>query len=385
MKSLLFTGIIVVMTTSRIGAGLPENESQVDVDAYVRAISTARSARSVSNNKEDLVDAIGSIEKLGLKPEDAAFASCEYVRCRLLVRASSSHEVDDACFRRLLGSRAVAPEALLGLLEINKGGRERRLALEECFAQVLPISIWRSRVDGSRIVVQADVNMEPPCPFSPVLDRKMLIEVGKEFEQAGLYDQAWKAYIEAIYGGLAPSWIANPLIERAWFSSDSAELWAKVADNAWKAGERQLAYEYLAKAVIFGPEAQLESAKQMLATWGKQKEEEPEVSEEQRKEAVENIVTLYAKMNIHPRALELIQEHNELFDNPDELYRKYASEWTAVVRAYRGWAQAVCLHGVNTSVFLYGVKVSEGDDPTSIRIPWACSPDAIKAILASEN
>ena len=211
-----------------------------------------------------------------------------------------------------------------------------------------------------------------PRPEIPSLHPEKLIRIAQLFETLGLYDYAQHAYDDALYGGRLPMWVTGALKEGAWFSPDAADLWMRAADNAWKAGKTSLAYDYLAKSVIFGPDGQLEKAKVLLVAWeAGASAEKKETSKEQLQETVEQIVTLYAEMNIHPRALEIIRTHPEWVKNPLQLEARIADEWTAVLKLYSRGAKCAVV---------YGVALTEEVDPSRIRIPFACSPDAVKHV-----
>lgn len=370
MKALSLAIIAAMCLWISVAKADPSSDAVVaEEGAFMNAVKTARNAWiAASANKAQAVEFASAIAKLELKPDNHGYYACEYVRCRLLVLAAQDDKAQ-ILFVNMLNERAVAPEALLGLVELNKDHRQKRFALEDALAQLLPLSVWRSGSDG-RQSGGGGVLSDPPPPIIPKLERNVLIGIAKECEQAGLFDVAWKAYIEAIYGGLAPSWIADPPREAGWFSSDSAELWARAADNAWKSGEHRLAYEYLAKAVIFGSEAQVDSAKDTLKIWAQQNEKKTEISKEQRRQALEIIVKLYAEINAHPRALEVIQEYKAWLDRPDALYEEYAKEWRAVVKSYSR---------VTKNVVLYGTKLSGNVDPITIKVPFACAEESLKA------
>jgi hypothetical protein len=342
------------------------------IEPYIQAVSTARAARlkAQAGTAQDRSDAAKRIEALGLKPDDFGYAACEYVRGRLLVLASRNAEAEE-CFLRLLDSRSTAPEAMLGIIELDgKTEPARRMRIEECMSQLLPVSVWGRQSDAHRLKSFADVN--PPPPSVPSLARNTLWNIAMQYEAASLHDRAWVACAEAIYAGRAPSWIGGHLRHEAWFSPDTAPLWQQAAEIAWRAGERQVACDYLAKSAIFGDDAQFDKAKQAAVRWWAEDPDakEPEVPVEQRRRAVEEIARLYAEMNAHPRALELIRSRRDWLDKPGELYQKYSAEWKVVVQASgRG----------SHNIVVYGVEVVPGVDPSTIRIPFACSPEGLQS------
>lgn len=372
MKPLVFTiAIVIVCTLNSFCKAGSSSDGEKAGDTFINAIDIARKAWGDCSTKERAAEAIIALEALRLKPQDAGYATCEYLKCRLFILASSNEKAKEG-FIQLLGFRSVAPEAILGLLELKNGDRQKRIALEDCLSQLLPMSVWRCQSDGRKTEMPVDI--EPPPPIIPKLDRKVFISIAEKYAQGGFVEPAWKAYIEAIYGGLAPGWINDPPRERGWFSSDSAELWAQAARNAWDADEHQLAYDYLAKSVIFGPEDQIDKAKEILKLWKSEpNKKKHEISKEQQLKSLEEIAKLYAEMNAHPRALELIKTYRQSFDKPDELYEKYSKEWKTIVQSYsRGAKKAV----------LYGVAITPDVDLTTITIPFPCSQQAVESTKA---
>lgn len=195
----------------------------------------------------------------------------------------------------------------------------------------------------------------------------------------GLYDYAWKSQIEAIYGGLQPTWvvIGDSPPTKAWLSPDTAALWRRTAENAWKAGEHSLAYEYLAKAAIFGPDEEVDKAKALVKRWREGKPEPaPTLSHEERQKLLKEIVVLYLEIGVPPRALELIEKYHDWLDNPGELRADCVKRWKEVVRQRS--------HGGSAKhLVIFGVRVTDTTDPASIHVPFACDPARVKEV--SEN
>ena len=182
------------------------------------------------------------------------------------------------------------------------------------------------------------------------------------------------ASVEAAYA-TAPSWIGSEWRSGTGFCPETAFLWRNAAENARKAGEEVLAYDYLTKFAIFGSEAQFDEAKQIAGRWkaGKPQGEEPEIPRAERQKALKETLRLYAELNAHPRALELIEKHGDWFDDPDDLYTQYSDQWKAIVKSYSRTTKHIILFGVNVT----------GDmDPATIRIPPPCQPENTKEAKA---
>jgi hypothetical protein len=257
------------------------------------------------------------------------------------------------------------------LLELNGGDRRIREELEECLAALLPLSVWGSLSDSRGIEFVADVN--PPRPNIPTMDEQALTSLAEAAGQTGDHHLAWKAYIEAIYCGRAPSWMAESPQHDAWFSMDTAELWHRAAHHAKKANEATLAYDYLAKYAIFGSEAQFEEAKETFTKWqsDRKMEEEKEGDSAGQEKSLKKVFALYGQIHAHPRVLELIRSKRDGLGTPDELYAAYSKQWKSVLE--------LCNRGVNGAV-VYRVALTPNLDPTTIKIPWPCSPASVKEV-----
>ena len=212
MKTIaLLISIVGLSASSRITEAEPQvTGPAMDEVAYIKAVNIARESWMAGAHKDNAKESALKIGKLALNPDDVAYPISEYVRCRLLVAASSAGMAEER-LPRLLAYPSVAPEVVLGLLELNQDGQENRFALEDSVSQLLPVSIWRSLGDGRRTTVFADI--DPPRPTVPIVDRKKLITIAGDFEKAGLAALAWRAYAEAIYAAFSPPWMKEQLDE----------------------------------------------------------------------------------------------------------------------------------------------------------------------------
>jgi hypothetical protein len=341
-----------------------------------RLLELAVAARTVANlpndaSLSDRSDALRHLEALLPDINEPAGPVCSYVRNASLMLAGQKEESEQGLLK-LTGTCSVAPEAILGLSLLRGAVPARRIEFENLMALILPVSRWGRWRDGQKWEVHATVNPSPPS--FPDLVAAKLFAIADQFEKAGMYDCAWRAYAEALYVGLGPSWINEARKDDRWFSLASAELWAKAAQNAWKAGERSVAYDYLAKSVVFGPPEQLDKAKAMLLEWQDPEIKPREVDKKVRQNALEQIIALYAEMNAHPRSLEIIDTYRDSLPNADELQAKYAAEWTALVNKMSAYVPYVAARMV-----LYGTEIKADTNPTAMRIPPPLSPDGLAA------
>lgn len=335
---------------------------------YDALLLTIRKAQALTASHEP-ADSVKAIDLLGGIHLDAGNVGHDVgtvLKSRLQYQSGQAATAQGD-FLHVLGSRSASPEVLLGLLELNKDVFSVATAIRKNMARVLPLSVWAMQANAEGNGIRAFIN--PGRPNIPAVNMKVYIAIAEAFDRGGFHSEAWMSFVESAYAG-APSWIHEGPRSEAWFSADTAYLWRSAAVNAWKAGERSLAVDYLTKFGVFGSEAQFEEAKEIYEKWtnGEDQAAEPPPSRDEKRRALEEVLRLYAEMNAHPRCFAIIQAHREFLDNPDELFAKYLEQWKAVLKSYSQEAEGV----------VYGVKLTPDLDPTTIKIPWACSPEAAK-------
>lgn len=374
----IFAGVSLA-AASATAAGAGEDE-------YFEALEAGRSSwrliRARAPHPATPEDVAAAREMLAGVSSDAgcpAYRVIELLRLRLDVQAGRHQEAQDG-FLKLADSPGVAPECFLGLATLMAAAKDvpARMAMESCLARLLPMSGWsrnRNARDSEPRGPHGVLGVPPPPPIPRLLgSTKELSAIGHLFQNANLHDRAWVAFVEAAYA-TAPNHIRLEWHSETWFSPDTAFLWRNAAENAWKAGEEVLGYDYLTKFAIFGSEAQFDEAKQIAARrkTGRPQEDEPEISRAERQKALKDILPLYAELNAHPRALELIERYQGWFDDPDDLYAQYSERWQEILRLWRLAA---------TRIVLFGVTVTDEVAPATIRIPPPCRPESIKEAKA---
>ncbi len=348
-----------------------------DEDDYFKALEVGRSAwrliRTRGPHPATPEDVTAASEMLAGVSTDAgcpAYRVIELLRLRLDVQAGRHQKAQDG-FLKLADSPGVAPECFHGLAALTSDDARTRVSIEDCLAGPLPMSGW-SRVRN--LLLSTGDHVYPAAPGIPDADSGELRRIAALFRTAQFRSEAWMASVEAAYA-TAPSWIGAEWISNTWFSPETAFLWRNAGESAWKAGEHVLAYDYLTKFAIFGSEAQFDEAKQIAGKWkaGKPQEDEPEVPRAERQKALKEILRLYAELNAHPRALELIERYGDWFDDSGDLYAQYSEQWKAIVKSYSR---------AKRRVVLFGVTVTDDMDPTTIRIPPPCRPESIQEAKA---
>lgn len=316
-----------------------------------------------------IVEARANVQKYD-EPSALGRAIIQYLIARLTV-LSGEKDVAESQFVAASGA-AMAVENVLGLFELHGDSGERRALYTGCLSDLLPVSSWRTQIDGGQSVFDADI--KPPRADVPATDRKKMLEAAASLEQAGLYDLAWRAYAEAVYASFSPAWIKEKL-EETWLSPAPAEYWAKAAQCAYKAGKQELAWDYLTKAAVLGTDKLYEEAQATAKEWSAVAELRPTpaqpVDPNVKREALTKAVRLYAELNAHPRALALIEANRAVFEDPDRLRKEIEEQWLAVVKDMSRAARKVTL---------YGYEVYPNGDPLKVRIPWALSDEAMASV-----
>jgi len=160
-------------------------------------------------------------------------------------------------------------------------------------------------------------------------------DVSSLFRDLGYYDKAWRASLESAYfgNGLGRLDNRNLMSDRFLLSNGNAHRWYDAAESAYRAGERDLAWGFLMKTAVFGDERLYATTLETAKLWidveaGNTELPMPEsLTPEGRAKKLREIVIAYKRMNIHPRAWAIIDEHWDEFDDPDGLKKEVQDDW----------------------------------------------------------
>jgi hypothetical protein len=306
-------------------------------------------------------------------------ASSTTIANYFITRFTLMDRPSDMARRQFVSSFLVTmlPEGLC-LLEPENSKPDERVLRSCCMAKLLPISIWQFELNNLETeIIHPDAYYNSPIPSVPRSGRHQDMVFATEFERAGLWDQAWRAYASTIYTNNAPPWAWEPVTEKTctYISPGTAPLWVKVAECAYKAGKKDLAMDYLMKAAVFGEDDLWESIKEKALCWSiktiPDAIQEP-IDEKVKCEALTKVVRLYARLNAHPRAFQLMDEYPKAFgDSLTQLRKQTEEQWLAVVKD---------VSRVSTKVVYYGCEVYPKGDPLKVRIPWAFSDEAVVSV-----
>jgi len=198
-------------------------------------------------------------------------------------------------------------------------------------------------------------------PYPQAENPRVLQPLALTFSRLGLHDLAWRVLMEEgwnDHNGLKPYWLDS-----------SYYLFA--ANNAYRAGKKELAWSFLMNAAVFEHKQFFESVIETAQLWidietGEAKLLEAEIATgAERKQLFLEIVERYQNMNAHPRAWLFIQEHKSEFDDPEGLIKAVQDDWLELIRII---TQPIFAN----RIVMYGVQLyPDGADPLSVEIPWA--------------
>jgi hypothetical protein len=246
----------------------------------------------------------------------------------------------------------------------------------QCIGELLPIS--HLGMTYNRRITYRGKSRDKTNPIREILNvtSSDMMRVANLLRDAQFPSLALGVYVESGYMESSPPLLGKSFSD-TWLSPKAAVYWAKAAECARLAGKTELGWGYLMKAAVFGDEKTYQAALKTAKQWELEDKNPPKkpnpkpVDPKVRREALTEVVRLYAKMNAHPRAWELIDAYPDAFENPKALKKEIQNEWLAVVKD---------VSRVAKKVVLYGQEVHPNGDPLKVKIPQAMSDEAIKKV-----
>lgn len=285
------------------------------------------------------------------------------IKARLLAEKDGAAAIRDAL--ALCSSHpTVAPETmeLVWTVAWEAGDKQSRRMIEEALGCALPISIYGRDRD-----LRAETSFgRSERPVIPGIGESKLPRVAELYAAADLPQLASKGYVEAIYA------TAVPIGSSEWVSPKTGALWLKAAQAAAAAGDQKSLALYAAKAIIFGSDGDAAEGRKLLAEVAKHGLK-PAASAPGpgAQDALLSAARLYVEMNLHPRALALLREHQALLgDEGKTLARQWTTEWIKLVEQY-------CSPQLVQNCTLFGQEIAK-TDVANMRIPWPCEPAEVK-------
>jgi hypothetical protein len=249
---------------------------------------------------------------------------------------------------------------------------QERKFYSSMLSKLLPINRWPdfNKKHEDYTLVQ------PPPPLVPKFNRDVMLKLAREFEHAGEWDLAWRAYAEAIYSSFLPVLSTTKSDHsETWLSEEVARYWIRAGECARWAGREDLAESFLTKAAVFADENDHKMIQQVFAKWTSVKQEPADpkrVDENEKSDALTEVVNLYATINAHPRSLQVLDEFATHIHDPEGLRDKIEKEWIAIIKDHSR---------ASSKVILYGEVLYPEGEPLAFRIPWAFADENVKCIM----
>jgi len=381
MKARFYVTYVVCLVACILQGVAAQDRVTAD-DALAFAIRAARMRAAwwlVEPRREGLPAAVAAEARVQLaKVLVLPGASDDPMVRHLMMRAEFLWGRVDKGVEILFSTRAASmlPESIGIIMTQTARTHRDQIPYEDLLADLVPLSMWRESTDERRSQrwvfeegFDGPVFSDAEWPFVPMPDRREALQIASCLEQAGLWELAWRAYAEAIYGTFGPL-LTTREINGGWLSPQVAEYWIEAAQCARRAGRTALAWDYLMKAAVAGSDGHYADALVVAQDWAAEPEPPapPPVDPVVRREALTRAVRLYAAMNAHPRSLTLLEEYPEAFEDPEGLCKEVEAHWLDIVRKSSS---------LTTQVTLYGYEVYPGGDPLAVRMPWALSDEAL--------
>ena len=192
------------------------------------------------------------------------------------------------------------------------------------------------------------------------------------FSRLGLYDLAWRVQMEE----------GKKSYDESAAYEERQSYYLRAADNAYRAGKKELAWSFWINAVVLEDKVFFKPAMEMAQLWldieaGTATLPEAEIATgEERKTLCFDIVKRYRAMNAHPRAWLFIQENKNEFDDADAEIKKMQDVWS---NSIKGISNPL----LTNKIVMYGVQLyPDGADPLSVSIPWPFPEDGLQNLKA---
>lgn len=257
----------------------------------------------------------------------------------------------------------------------------------EIYARLVPLNSRNGRFSG----YGGDIGivLVHPDPDRPYVDTSMpkiipgkMLSIAMLLDELNLPRHAYTAYWEYLLGGEVVSVglhesnsriVANT---KGMMRPEIAEIWLKMAKNAFDATEFELALGFWTNAALYADEEGLSKCLTLVNTWDASKDaavtptnpSNLKIQRNTRKNKFLEIINAYQELNIHPRAWALIDEFPEEFDTPDVLKSELQSDWVRILREPQN---------LQIPQYIYGSLIFPNGDPLSVRIPEPCSREAM--------
>lgn len=299
-----------------------------------------------------------------------------YYRARM-VMLSGDHAAARRSLIALAEYAAVSPLCLAGLMELDvlSGTSGVTRKCYDLLAALLPASTWGNLGNLRGTPTFMDVEGRPVVPS---VTREGLERIADLYCGMGFYPAAADSYREAIYGGYGlPSIPYFQPRQETWVSWATGGLWIRAAAADWRSAKVASAFECLAKAIVFGADEQKAAALRELASFEAEKREGTAPGPPKGRadpEVLKQIAKLYASMNLHPRAIDVLKKHTAALGEEGRLLQEeLAQAWAKLATQF-----SMCRTG---PCFLFGQELGPKENWARISIPPPLSEEALKEVV----
>ena len=390
MKNLkTFSKFLVFVLLVTISLMLKENVTAA-TNSFEAVPFLRKVAKKVKNKSDkNLAETRNTIEKRVLDGSLPNGVGC-FLAAKIAIQQNTPNVATDL-FVRSMHDLTMAPECLDELEKLlrtkkkwNENHYWRRIKqnyIDSCYGTLIPLS---GRDTNQECYAHIQPRRPYDCPFDRSQGRNWII-IAKQFEELGYFDKAWRAYVEAGYLSRGHDrW--NP-DSKMWQRNgnfmgreeDQRSLfWCRAAICAHKAGEKEVAQNYLIKAATFGSDDLFDITKQIAQKWKEGKKVTPSdyklliICPPLKEKSLSRIVQMYMDLNAHPRAWMIIDQYPNQFDAPAKLRKKVQDDWLDLLRVFRCPPFAY--------VKIYGYQVYPLGNPLAVSIPWPFSKDTLECV-----
>jgi len=396
--NLFCVGLVALSIPMSYGDGAKSSVSNIiDRKAYTIAVATARKMHTIDLNDAKLCQNLADqIDRLNVSPDNPAYGVSEFVRCSLLMRVGKQGKAKRG-FVKLLSHKSVLPETIHRMEFFDY---DHRFVLWNAQGVLLPLSpsIVRSVYEGRVLACgYALKNQDIPTVYafvqpSPILGgdaiemqsipkgdhhNRALLKISDRFESVQLYERAYSSYLSYVYAEFGTaSCLQNGIRvgQKVAFCPEASSHWKRVAELAYKAGKTKDSLGYLAKSAILAKEFEPVAFMKAIDSVLKKLPAEKKPADEILKKDILALSELFKRINAHPAAWAILEQHTELFGGKKAVELETKSikeEWVALLKPHRD---------ASPLVILYDYKIYPNGDPLKVKILQAMSAEAIKKV-----
>ena len=366
-KLCFFATCFIVFSIAACTAELPmPNQGVIDETALFKSLTQVKRIwQDYTSKKKTPVETLQLLKAAEQEAPDSLKPFFRYLSVRVNIENGIEENLNELA--HLIGTQGVAMDALRLMYALDY---ENRFVFFRCYGVLLPIS------NEGRHGSQCFARINPSRPRIPniFINAPKMLEIAELFEKINMPQKAYLAYMEYFYRIIPAGWIKEPERNRInWLSASNYKTYVLIAKNAFAAGNDELAYIFLARAVLSYEDelAKYESINGIKTALLDMTEEANVLTEDDRKRYFRQILDHYLAVNMHPRVFMLMDEYTDLVDDVDVFKEKIRGEWLRLVDR----SILECDRRV-----LFGQEVWPDGDPLTLTAPWPVSKESIAKV-----